>query len=230
MKIIDNYQRKGLAEGRSFGMGFSLALKNKDSYEAVQALTCCKDYLNDVVYAEKAGNILPIIYGFKYDNIRRLFKNKYFYLIIKILPRLGKDKLDDELVKDKDNLNKNYKNIEKIINVFEDKLGIKHTKITKLDNDYFVVKAPVFWVDTLYLFGLYTLLLRAYQYHNKENYDIEYLLNNPAYKYDNMMITSSKDKIKRILNGERPVQDYNKFNVDSAYNIHNQSGIVSFNF
>ena len=164
MEIIDKYDRKVLAEGRDYGMGFAFAKKEGNKYTAVQAITCCKDYLNDVLYAEKTGNILPEIYGFTYDKINNLNGNKY-YLIIKILPKNKGGYGYSQEVMDKDiaTLKSNYKNIQRVVNLFEAKLGIPKTKITRGKDGYFVVSFNKFWTKTLYLFGLYTLIIRVYQ-------------------------------------------------------------------
>lgn len=227
MKIVDKFSRNVLGEGRDFGMGFAFAKKRYTTYTAVQAVTCCKDYLNDVVYAEKTKIILPVIYGFKYSKLNDLFTDK-FYLIIKILPKHSIDYLDDDLIQDKEWLKTNYKTIEQILNLFEEKLNISKTVITPADDDYFVVQADSFWVSKLYLFGAYTLLLRAFQGFNKEVTTIEDVLNNPSYKHDSFMLQQAKPKLLRILNGELPEQPF--VEGAAAAVIHNQSGIISFNF
>ena len=228
MKININHNRNKLEEGREYGMGFGFLKKISNiEYKTVSPISPCKDYLNDVLYAEKTGEILPKIYGFKYDKIQNIVERNYAYLGIKICDYRhgGWNKLDIHTKE----FAKNYKNVENFLGQLEDKLGIKYkSKIIKADDNYFVVKMPKFWTNTIYLLSMYTLLLRAHQKYNNTKSALQDIEENNALSHDKYFINSCKDKLFRILNGELPEQPFVKGSPSGK--IHNNSGIVSFNF
>ncbi|MFW6312251.1 MAG: hypothetical protein ACOC1K_08475, partial [Nanoarchaeota archaeon] len=129
MKIINNHTRNGLHEGRNYGMCFGFLKKITNSkFETTTPISACKDYLNDALYAEKTGRILPSIYGFKYDKINNNVGKFYTYLGIRIEQTLERDTHYDqnEYKADLKNLENNYKNLENFMNQLEEKIGIYH--------------------------------------------------------------------------------------------------------
>jgi len=159
MKIINNFSRGSLNEGRSFGFGFGFAKKqNNETFISVMPISPCKDYLNDTLYAEKTGDILNFIYGFKYSQINNLFNEPYLYLLIKVYGDPKGEK----------HLQEHYQDLQFLINTLEDKLGLdQKTKITLVEK-YYLITVPLFWGSKVYLISLYTLLLRAFQTYEKQ--------------------------------------------------------------
>ncbi|MFW5889302.1 MAG: hypothetical protein ACOCUD_02870 [Bacillota bacterium] len=232
MKIIKKHQRQGLGEGRDYGMGFGFLKKiTNTKFETTSPISACKDYLNDALYAEKTGKILPSIYSFKYQQVSNIIGKYYTHLGIEICKSLhGPSHYDqNSFEQEKENFKKNYKNLENFMNQLEEKLGISYkTKIIKADDDLYVVKMPNFWTKRIYLLSLYTLLLRAFQEYTPEITAEEALEKGKIYSGDSFMINGVKDKIKKILAGELPEQPFKK--TASVDEIHNKSGIVSFKF
>lgn len=228
MKININHNRNNLQEGREYGMGFGFLKKlSNTKYETVSPISPCKDYLNDVLYAEKTNEILPTIYGFKYDGVQNIVGRNYAYLGIKICDY--KHGGWGNLERDLNAFNKNYKNVENFLQQIEEKLGIKYkSKIIKANNDHFVVKMPKFWTNTLYLLSMYTLLLRAHQKYDNTKTALQAIEENKVFNGDSYLINSCKNKLFKIIEGELPEQPFIKGSPSGK--IHNNSGIVSFKF
>ena len=59
-------------------------------------------------------------------------------------------------------LSSNYKNLEKLLNKFEEKLNLKSRTSIILDEDTLILKAPIYWTKTTALISVYTLIIRCY--------------------------------------------------------------------
>ena len=163
-KITEKYKRYALNEGRNFGLGFAILKpvnKTKTKFETENAFTACRDYLNDFSYVEHTKKEIGSIHGYNHK-LKNCFDNKrLFYIGVKTLNYNGgsvwKDK--EEALK---SLSSNYKNLEKLLNKFEEKLNLKSRTSIILDEDTLILKAPIYWTKTTALISVYTLIIRCY--------------------------------------------------------------------
>lgn len=160
MKLINEFDRGVLIEGRTYELGFGFVKKEKDQYKTLMPISTCKDYLNDFVFGEKFEiPETPVKYGFKHKYIGIFKRSKRAYMLVSMLDYLNcswsKFNEYNEL------LNNNYKNIQYYINSVEDKLGIDtKTTLTKIGDNQYVAKFSLKWVSEVYLISLYSLLFR----------------------------------------------------------------------
>ena len=163
-QIEEKYKRSALIEGRNFGLGFAVLKpvnKSKTKFETENAFTACRDYLNDFSYVEHTKKEIGYIHGYDHK-LKNCFDNKrLFYIGVNTLNYnggsvwLGKEeglKL----------LSSNYKNLEKLLNKFEEKLNLKSRTSIILDEDTLILKAPIYWTKTTALISVYTLIIRCY--------------------------------------------------------------------
>jgi hypothetical protein len=233
MKLFDKKDRKKLNEGRSTGMGFAFAHKAGTDYHTVQPISPCKDFLNEILYAEKTGTLLSQVYGLKYDKVHNILGRQYSHLIIAICKHksststYNKEKWGDESLA----FGKNYKRLESFMNQLEATIGIKQrTKIIRKADKY-LVKMPNYWIETIYLLSLYSLLLRAYQTYDGSLEASAYIKKAYPYYEDNGLIMSIKSKIFLVLDNKRPDIKFKDYNLESpAQSIHNNAGIVGTSF
>ena len=163
-QIEEKYKRSSLHEGRSFGIGFAILKpvnKSKTKFETENAFTACRDYLNDFSYVEHTKKEIGSIHGYNHK-LKNCFDNKrLFYIGVNTLNYNGgsvwKDK--EEALK---SLSSNYKNLEKLLNKFEEKLNLKSRTSIILDEDTLILKAPIYWTKTTALISVYTLIIRCY--------------------------------------------------------------------
>lgn len=219
--IVNTFNRDSLIEGRNYGMGFAFAKKEGDTYNTVQPISPCKDYLNDVLYAEKTGELLPEIYGFEYNKINNIEDTDYYYLVIKICSDYGHINIEN-----RDLLKNNFSNIESFINQIERILNIDTlTKIVPENDNMFVVKTPKFWCKYIYLLSLYTYLLRATQKYDGKIPATDFIKDSSRfYGEDVYMASDIIPRLHKILLGNLPEQPFDK---KSSRNIHNSYGIVN---
>lgn len=179
--LIDKTDRKKLCEGRNSQMGFAFLKKlSDDEYEAVQPISPCKDYLNDVVWAEH--NDKPIgVYGLSYKKVG-IFNDDYNYIAIQLLKTTGgtyhNGTNGGTLEKDQENLHTNIDSLEKVIHYVEEKLGCPNrTKIDRFtsNTDQYLVAVPMFWCHSTNMISLYSLLLRMAQFMKKDEKPEEFL-------------------------------------------------------
>jgi len=229
--ILDEENRRKLAEGRSTGMGFAfLKRKNQSTYKTVMPITCCKDFLNEVIYAEVTKKFQPRIFGMLYDKRHNILTKDYAYLAIKILPQNSNTaEYSVALKADKDSLEKNHSNIMSFMREIETKLGIKKSKQTKIvpaDNDTYLVAMPIYWTTQPYLVSMYTLLMRAFQYYDGSMPALEYLEKGKVYSADSALIMSSRKKMLEVINGAKVKQTYEQY-ATNVSSLHSSSGICS---
>lgn len=208
--LIDNQDRKKLGEGRNqgFGGGFAKFDPKKNALEMIMPLTACADFYAEVIHSEATGKDWSV-YGFKTKQLN-LFKNTdSAYLVCGILPVNHGDK-HANFDKEAKALEENYKNIESLINWFEDKLGVKQkTVVTKIGENRFLFKFDLFWTKGTYLISLYKFLQRAAIYYNGKENPIEHFdnLKNGALKDSEAYAWKAiKPKILDMLNGFIPEQ------------------------
>jgi hypothetical protein len=154
--------RDTLFEGRSFGMGFAFVKKvGPNEYKAVQPLSACKDYLNDIVFTEHTKKSVRC-FGLT-TTFNDLLSDPYGYMVIKILPYGNKkntpyDCYSRTMDGDIKLLNKTYKNIQKFVNLTNTNHKIV---ITKADNNKFLVKFNKEWMQNNYCISMLSFLLRV---------------------------------------------------------------------
>lgn len=223
MKLIDEQKRSKLAEGRNYGVGSGFAKIDGDNVITVMPITACKDFLNDFVYTENTNKPYKR-HGFHTPYKLGVFneEKKECYLVFGVL-KLGVY-LGDYNGYDRDckTLESNYKNLEKFLNSFEEKFKLENrTEITKLEDNRFLAKVPLFWAKATYRISLYGLLLRVgISYTHGDVMDfLNNIDNNDIYAVKNVI-----PKIEMMCNGVIPEQDMN-----NLHDVHN-CGIMTFEF
>ena len=222
-QIEEKYKRSSLNEGRNFGIGFAILKpvnKSKTKFETENAFTACRDYLNDFSYVEHTKKEIGYIHGYDHK-LKNCFNNKrLFYIGANTLNYNGgsvwKDK--EEALK---SLSSNYKNLEKLLNKFEEKLNLKSRTSIILDEDTLILKAPIYWTKTTALISVYTLIIRCYfnvsdftddnfeeilkthkPFISGDSYYIKNCVlfyNNPQIKYDKIMYDKLEIKDKSTI-------------------------------
>lgn len=224
IKLIDNTNRQNLSEGRSMQMGFGFAKRiDDDTYEMVTPISPCKDYLNDVIWSEAVDK--PIYaYGLSYTK-QNIYDKEYAYLVMSILTHKNGIEYTG-YQEDVKRLEENYKSLEIFINYFEKTLTKDiFTKIEKIENNKYLVKVPLFFVQGTYLISLYSLLLRAGQYWNGEQNPQEFFDTFQANLTDVSLVRASSPKLKKLL--ENGYVGQNLHELRPGTSVHN-TGIVSF--
>lgn len=222
MKIIDNQKRSTLAEGRNYGLGFAFLKKIDDeTFETIQPISPCKDFLNDVVYSEATGN--PFHAWGLSTSKKGIFEGDHAYMALSVC-KLGRSLssycgYDDEL----ELMANNRENMEKFINGIETKLGIKKTKLVDVEKNLKLAIMDKQWVSATYLISLYTLMLRVgLQYEGGGVMTHIREIDSP----DRMMLNGIKEKMLILFErkGNLPKQK-----LENVKNIHDH-GIVGANF
>jgi hypothetical protein len=152
IKEVNN--RELLHEDRNNGVGFAFLKKVEEEYHTAHALSPCKDYLNDVVFTENTGYPLSI-YGLSYKK-QNIFDDAA-YMAIKIVK--SKDNsyyYSKDIEVDKAYLKSNYKNIQNLINYFEERLELNSfTILEEAEDDYFLIIFPLDWCISSYAISLF---------------------------------------------------------------------------
>lgn len=217
--IKDVKNRNVLAEGRTNGMAFAFLKKIKEGYfETVQPLSPCKDYLNEPVFTENTG-IPSRAHGLVYSKKLDIFTD-VFYMAIKILG--GKNESgyyynkEQDINIDKKHLKDNYKNIERLLNFVEDKIGIKiKTKVEECNDDQFLLTSSSEWAVSTIAISLYSLLVRLSLVYTGKEEPLEYLKNYNYHREDKNYAEVALKKLDIIFkNGSLPTQP--KFDIDRA--------------
>lgn len=217
IKLINNQNRKVLGEGKRSGIGFAF-VKNteKDVFETVMPISPCKDYLNDVVFSEMTGKPCSA-YGFKYAKTD-CFKKSRAYLVAKICHHLDGNKYkqyDFEL-----EALKNYHNLTKFLNIFEEKLGLKTlTQTTMLEDDTLLFSVPIYWCKSTWLISMYSLLIRVGRWYKEDEDPIDYLVAFKVMMDDKYLLDTAFKNIKTVLEKKKIVQVFDGINGDTG--VHN---------
>ena len=213
IKVIDKQKRGKLAEGRNYQLGFAFLKKvSPTTFETVQPISPCKDFLNDVVLSEKTGYNVKV-FGLNYSK-QGIF-NQSAFIVFKICDQGGSPYPD--MADDIERLTKNYKNIQIILNYIENELGIKNKSVIySLDKDnMYVVKLSLEWVETTFLISLYSLLIRMGQYYDGTT-TVEEFLDKGDTKIEASLWASAKPKYQAILAEGRPKQYFSFYSKDPA--------------
>lgn len=224
-KFVDKQDRKKLAEGRNHGMGFAFCKRTDNTFTTINAITACKDFLNEILVTEHTGQEFQI-FGLKTKK-EGIFNDKdYAYLAVSILKQ-GRDLIEyDNYKMDLATLEKNNINLCKFINVIEAKLNLPiKTQLIKLQDNVFLAKVPHFWCQYTYLISLYTFLMRVGLYYDGKMDFLKYLESYNKDYGDQGMMKSVMVNFNKILNGQLPKQSFE--NLSSG--IHH-TGICSFKF
>lgn len=169
--VRDVCDRTKLSEGRNYQMGFAFCkMLLSGEFETVQPLSPCKDYLNDVVYTEHTGKsfsacgLATVKHGI-FDSA------PHAYLAIKILRPKGGGWpcVAQTFEMAQAELQKNYKNIEKLLNHVEAKFSSQgldeRTAISPTQDEHmFLLAVPLWWCRTTHLISLYSLFVRMAQF------------------------------------------------------------------
>jgi hypothetical protein len=227
IKIFELQNRAKLAEGRNNGMAFTILKKVKvNTYNTVLPYTCCKDFLNEVIFTEKVG-INTAMYGLEYSKTS-CFDTKHGYMGISMM-----NKHNDKLKYQEENckiLSENYKNLQEFINRIENMLNLpSFTIISPIYNpNEYLIKFPIFWAKYVYLISLYTLLLRiGFNYTNPDENPLVFL-GNFKNGEDGMYCTTMLPKLKQLIEGNIPEQPMDK--TISSNVIHGSYGIINYKF
>ena len=127
----------------------------------------------------------------------------------------------------KQNLNKNYSNIQILLRKFENLFKIKgRTRIYKCaDGETFLLYVPKQWVQYTYLTSLYSLLVRIGQFYDGKTNVLEFVKNFNTFMPDQYLAKTAFEKMQKILELKSfPVQDLST--IQCPHNL----GIVGFKF
>jgi len=193
--VKDVQDRNKLGEGRSFQLGFGFCKRMENGeFHTVNAISPCKDYLNDVVYTEQTGKAFSAC-GLN-TKVNNIFKDvEHAFLAMKVMPEKGGNcnwgYSDTKMEADRKNLRENYKNVEYFINYIEDELKVgKHTIIRQSANDpdMFLLSVPLWWCRTTHLISMYSLFVRGAQFYKgiQDKSPLKYLeeFNEPSDKHN----------------------------------------------
>jgi len=216
------HDRSILVEGRSYGMAFAFINKK---YETVHPISPCKDYMNDIVWAENTGKYCGV-YGLSYTPTMDFLANskgeKYntFEMVIT-------DSTDSKSAKFfKLNQNQLLNSLD-LVNKFETKLGIPHSQIELCpDNIFNIVRFDKKWVEEVYMISLYTLLWRIGMIYNKETEVLEYIKSTKVPSIDVSICQGAFPQIEKIWNEGTLNKNTLKPELNS-YTVHNNLGIVN---
>lgn len=216
LNIINKQNRGKLHEGRTYQMGFAFCKKDGDIYTTVQPISPCKDYLNDVVYAETTGKQC-IAYGLTYKK-EDIFDDRA-YLALAICQTYH------NYNKDVANLSANYKNAGKFINKIEELLKIEPSEIQEVEPNLYLFNFSLTWVKGLYAISLLSLLLRVSQWYDGSQDVFEYLKSFKEIPDDIYMINGMLPKLNKLIEVGMPEQDLST--ISSGLTVHN-SGVLSY--
>ncbi len=219
-KFIELDTRSKLAEGKNFGVGFCYCRREGSQLVALQAISPCRDFLNDEIFSHHSRKPFSI-YG-QESTYSDMLHDGNSYLAFGVCKRGRNLEEYNNYKLDYKSLEENYKSLEKFINYFETKFKVKQkSKIIRLQDNRYVCISSLFWTDATYKASLLSFLLRAGIYYKSGN-PLEYLDNFNQDHSDKMLYNSFKSKLLMMLDGVFPAQD-----LINLKNIHN-CGIVSF--
>lgn len=229
MKLIDNLNRHVLSEGRSYQMGFAFLKKtDENTYTTVQPISPCKDYLNDVVWAEFTNRPISA-YGLIYNKLN-IYDNDFAYIVISMCQyKYANSYNSNQWIIDVQNLKSNYKNINLYINEIEKLFKLDNfTTIKEIEDNKYFICVPIFWVQYTYLISLYSLLIRACQNYTPDDGDVlSFLSSSKILPIDIGLIKTMLPKLHKLLENGIPVQDLNA--LPGTTQTHNM-GICGFKF
>ncbi len=232
-KIKELQKRSKLAEGRNFGVGFTILNKKGSKFETYLPFTACRDYLNDFAYVESTKKEIGSIYGYNHKLLNCFDNKNIVYFGVNTLHKNGGSKYEkfDEL---QQILINNYKNLELFLNKIETDLGINIKSKIELDEETLIVKCSKFWVKSTPLISVYTLLIRCYFNVTELNKPIVDILksNRPFITADSMMKQPCISFYELYLKNKNKFinPDYNGYNLvkDKEPGLIHNFGISGF--
>ena len=167
-------------------MGFAFCKKiEDDKFETVQPISPCKDYLNDVLAAERLMTPAETC-GLKYTPQGIFPEGKSAYLAFKIVGYQAKN-MGGEYAKkynpyaDEVRLHETYRKIQGILNDIEGQLNFESTTIIERGKDNtFLCTVPHEWLSSTYMVSLYSLIIRTGQYFTPVLRPVDLLLTLPV--------------------------------------------------
>lgn len=211
IEIIDKQNREILSEGRNHGLGFAFCKKlSDDSFETVQPISPCKDYLNDVIAAEKL-NLTAQACGLTYVPQKLFVENEPAYLAFKIV---GYQTKNASLAKtyniapEEVRLHETYRRIQGILNDIEGQLDFKTlSRIERCKDGYFLCTVPYEWITSTYMISLYSLIIRTGQYFTPILRPIDLLMTIPS--MEGQLWVGARMRLDHILKTKvLPVQNF----------------------
>lgn len=197
---------------QAYGKGVRFTMYDNDLNPLYQPVFC-KDYLNDVIWAERTNKYGDKQYGF--IPVEKDYKN-----IENDILHLGIDDTTRNICTEE------YKNkLQAFLNLAEEKLNFIPTEVVVYDNALLINYSSQ-WIEYPYLYSLFGIFVRIGLEYNNSDF-ITYIFTYSKGP-DGGFIYNIKNKIKAIFEeGILPVIKYEDFN--SIGNIHNSSGIVATN-
>jgi hypothetical protein len=215
--------RHKLGEGRDYGVGFCLCTRDNNKIVATQAISPCRDYLNDCIYSEHTGQPYNA-YG--QDSVKTgLFDDGKGYTVFGVCKKGPRNPQEyGNYKKDYNSLDKNHEALQSLVNQIEKNIKVKKlTEIIKLKDNRYLAIHDTFWGRYTYLISLYSFILRAGIHYEKGD-AIDYFDNGPYDYGDKYMWPNIKPKLISLMNGNVPVQD-----LENLHNVHG-TGIYTFKF
>ncbi len=206
-KLIDKQKRAVLGEGRNRGVGYAFAKRTGDTLTTVCPISPCKDYLNDQLFSEATGKPYNAC---GLSTTKQDIFDTHAYLIASICKQGCRElKEYPEYKADLAALEANHPAMQKAINWLEDQLKIDgRTSIEQIAANQYVIVTPLYWTQYTYLISLYTLVIRAALYWDGKG-DPETYLTSSLKDNDAYTIKQAWPKVKRMIAGELPKQDFN---------------------
>lgn len=211
--------RADLIEGRCDGMAFAFCRKvGEGSFETVNALSTCKDFLNDQLYSEQSGKPYTR-WGYKATKVGCL--DGALYLAVTMLPNKH-SKIPDQTLNLKA-LMGNIPHIQAGLNTIEERLKQDgRTKLHAVGESLVLVEAPLFWGSSTYALSMMTLLLRCLLLYDGST-SLDDFLKKPQGRYDDeSYLRTALSKLDIMSKAGLPKQTFTE-----AIDYHN-AGIVSW--
>jgi hypothetical protein len=222
LKFIDKQDRLVLSEGRNYGVGFALCKRTGDTVETVGPISPCKDYMNDQVYSERTGKPYRA-WGYSAKKCD-IFDGKVAYIAFGVMPYKGSSGLQPQQVKECEFLAANFLKVQEFINQIETLFKLEgRTSVQKVADNRYVATVPDFWVTYPCLVSLWSLLVRFAIESFWVEGDVLKAIDNCTTS-DGMMLMSAMPKMKKMIAGTFPKQNYE---ITSGWH---DAGIVSVSF
>lgn len=226
IELVDNQDRSVLSEGRSSGIGFAMLKKvNENTYETVNPISPCKDYLAEVIFTEHTG--MPTsAHGLNYKKVHKIFEKPVSYLLIKNMgTKGGSFSVEGKTFEIySEEIKKGYKNIENFINKFQQ--GFKNyipCKIEPVDDTY-IVSFDTRWAASTFSISLLALLIRVGKSYETGDVDL-YLDSIPNTNIDYSLMRTARKNTNIILNEKKlptiPEKHIKARKTSSSWNPHN---------
>lgn len=221
--ITQDKTREKLGEGRRCGIGFAFLKRMEgNNFRAVQPISPCKDYLNDVVYSEMTGKPFAA-YGLKTKK-EDIFEVDTAYLAF---ASRDSDKTDDSFIKSEVKLlRENLANLAKLVNGVEKLLSIpKPSKFVLVEDNLVFAEISKEWATRTWAISLWSFIVRN-AIHAKglddAMADLDECVSSSG---DSWYWSTIKSNIAELVKSGFPEPD-----MDKAYNngVHSY-GIYSFN-